>query len=302
MMKKKCLTPESVFVVAALFGIAVMFVMLWLSNGAAMPVMGYEESISCDFWGHIERLLKYERLYGNPNDANAIFPPLAYCFLQLFAQCFRSAGRDSNIAVTGYGILVLNMYLLTFMTAFTLMLHYSYKTKSTLFKILMPFIFLFSYPFWSFAFERGNPVIYAMLFLYAGLAMRDHTNKTVRELSLICIAVAAGFKIYPAIFGLLWIKEKRYKESLRLLLYGILLFFVPFVFFGGLQGLADYVQSFFRYLGKDVYSGTSIVGSCIKMFGEQGKAVGKIIIFLWLLWVALCLLTRGGIHGKQLHC
>lgn len=71
------------------------------------------------------------------------------------------------------------------------------------------------------------------------LELREHDDKWSRELALILIAVAAGIKIYPAVFGMLYVKEKRYQEAGRLILYGMICFFVPFVFFGGFHGLVQ---------------------------------------------------------------
>lgn len=272
-----------------------MFGMLMISKGKVMYVMGYGESLSCDFWNHIRRLLQYDDLYGNLKDADAIFPPLAYCFLQLFAQCLRHFDSSVDIATTGYGILLFCMYLIIFAALFIMVLNYSYGSKSKVRHMILPFIFLFSYPFWGCAFERGNPVIYAMLFLFIGLMGRNHTNKIIREIAMICVAFAAGFKLYPALFGLLWIKERKYKDTLRLLLDGVLAFFAPFVFFGGINGIIDYIGTFTRYMTKEMYSQTSILGNCITLFGEHGKNIGRAMVCLWILWVVFNVFsTRGG--------
>ncbi len=89
-------------------------------------------------------------------------------------------------------------------------------------------IFFFACLVWGFAFERGNLVLYAMVFLMIGLALRDSSNKAFRELSLVMVAVSAGFKLYPALFGFLWIAEKRYKEAARLVVYGLASFLSHF--------------------------------------------------------------------------
>lgn len=290
---KRRITPEILFFIVALLNIGVMWLLLFISNGKAMYIMGYGESSFVDFWAHIHRLLNYDSLYGNLSDADAIFPPLAYCFLSLFARCVRYMSGATNIAITGYGMLVFSMYLLIFMTVFIQVLNYNYKTDKKVVRIIMPFIFLFSYPFWGCAFERGNPVIYAMLFLYIGLALRNHPNKVLREISLICVAISAGFKIYPALFGLLWLAEKRYWEAFRLVIYGIIAFFLPFIFFGGMQGIVDYVGTFMRYVGKDIYSQTSILGNCILIFGEHGKQIGRIVVLIWMTWVVYYTFSEG---------
>ncbi|MBQ9783212.1 MAG: DUF2029 domain-containing protein [Clostridia bacterium] len=54
------------------------------------------------------------------------------------------------------------------------------------------------------------------------------------------IAVAAGIKLYPAIFGLLYVKEKRWSETLRLIAYGVLFFVVSFAFLADLEASSNF--------------------------------------------------------------
>lgn len=67
---------------------------------------------------------------------------------------------------------------------------------------------------------------------------------------MILIAVCAGFKLYPAVLGLLYLKEKRWKEALRLVVYGAVLVFGPFVFFGGLEGMKTFFRILFSTFGE----------------------------------------------------
>ena len=67
-----------------------------------------------------------------------------------------------------------------------------------------------------------------------------HGGRTAAEA---CIAAAAAIKIYPAVFGLIYICEKRYKEAVRLIIYGILFFFVPFAFTGGINGFLQFLSN-----------------------------------------------------------
>lgn len=74
-----------------------------------------------------------------------------------------------------------------------------------------------------------------ILLMYA-CAWMDSVKKAEKEAALILIAFAAGLKLYPAIWGVFYLAEKRYKEAIRLIIYGILLFFLPFIFFQGVDG------------------------------------------------------------------
>lgn len=100
-------------------------------------------------------------------------------------------------------------------------------------KKLFSFCVLFSSPF-LFLYERGNILLYAIVFLYYFVSNNHSESKIVRELSFVALAVSCTIKVYPAIFGMILLKEKRYKDALHSLFYGILLFMIPFLCFGSI--------------------------------------------------------------------
>ena len=137
--RNKYCNPTNLFIVVSLVNILIMIVMLMVSNGRALLAMGYGESLFCDFWMHIKRILNYDSIYGNMQDADAIFPPMAYVFLSFFSQivAFKNEQAESirDIATSGYGILVLVMYITLFVMFFAMAVNYVYsnKTKPRLF-------------------------------------------------------------------------------------------------------------------------------------------------------------------------
>ncbi len=279
------ITTQTVFMVLAVVNIFIMFLMIYISRGRSVLSMTYGEGRFCDFWAHIFRILTQENVYGNISDPDAIFPPLAYCMLNIFALPMQYKVEEeiatADIASSGFGMLILILYITIFLIGFIQILNHYFKQQSILSRTVLSYIMVFSYPFWACAFERGNLVMYAMLFLMLGMLLRHHPNKVVREISLLCVAISAGLKLYPALFGILWIVEKRYKEAIRLIIYGLLMFFVPLF---AIADFKDYYGVFNRYLGKDVYSQTSIWGNCIRLFGERGKAVAAVLIVIWIAW------------------
>ena len=114
-------------------------------------------------------------------------------------------------------------------------------------KILTTVLVFFSIPV-MFEFERMNIVCIAWFFLFLFLALKDSKKKVLREIALISLAVAAGIKIYPAVFGLLLLFEKRYKETVRLVIYGLLAYLLPFLVFGGFGMLIPNIKGFLRGL------------------------------------------------------
>lgn len=292
-------TTEKIFFGVAILNIFVTYVMLVVSKGSFIYELTYDESNFCDFWNHVWRLLTSPSIY--TTDADAIFPPLAYLFLKLFAYPLTFKARAESemwqLSQSGYGILMVVMYLLLFVWLLRIAVHNYYKGTFLKETVLLG-ILLGSYLTWGFAFERGNLVLYAMVFLMLGLALRDSPNKILREASLIFVAVSAGFKLYPALFGFLWIAEKRYKEAARLVLYGLLAFFVPFFF---VDSFTNYLSTFMQYLDKKMYSHASVWGIIINTFGDNRytQVLCRGIVAVIILW-ALFSLFADGINWKTI--
>lgn len=80
-----------------------------------------------------------------------------------------------------------------------------------------------------FAIERGNVIYLAIMFLLYFIVFYRSENQILRETALISLSLSAGLKLYPAAFGILLLYEKRWKEAIRTIIYGILSLFVPYV-------------------------------------------------------------------------
>lgn len=88
--------------------------------------------------------------------------------------------------------------------------------------------------------DRANTVILAVAFLWLFLLFYKDENPVYRHLALIGLAISAALKVYPVIFGMILLYEKRYRDAAWAVLYGILAVFGPFLFFQ--QGLAAIPQ------------------------------------------------------------
>lgn len=108
-------------------------------------------------------------------------------------------------------------------------------------KMLFFAVCLFSFPV-LFAFERGNIINLAFVLTMFFYSFYQDENKVLRELAFMALAIAAGIKIYPAIFGFLLLKRRRIWECVRLSIYGILSFVAPFFWFGGLKAIKSFLN------------------------------------------------------------
>lgn len=117
-------------------------------------------------------------------------------------------------------------------------------------RFLMAICSVLVFPF-LFGMERGNTILFALIFLMLFAFYKDSENKVIRELSLVALALSAALKMYPAIFGLILLAEKRYKEALRCVLYGLILYLLPFAFFGGFSQIAVMVKNIAGFSGDE---------------------------------------------------
>lgn len=177
----------------------------------------------------------------------ACFPPLAYL---MYAFLARIGGYQAADPATeryhpyyAYNMTIFILYNIFCIVLILYSISLFLRKKGFVNQVLFPLLVIFSYPIAFSTIQRGNSVLLVAPLLTIALAWRDDASKVKRELALVLIAVCAGFKIYPAAFGLLYLKEKRWGEAIRLVIYGIVLFFAPFAFFGGIEGFKTFFHT-----------------------------------------------------------
>lgn len=177
-----------------------------------------------------------------PYNTQAIYPAIVYAFLYLVSRMIPGDYNDwHSVATSQLGVV---MAIVIFMIATALIWLYISKTLelNNISSMLFLLVFLMS-PAYIFMIERGNLVIFSLLFLMVYLYYYDSEQAVLREISLISLALAFSFKLYPVVFGLLLLKDKRFKEAIRTAIYGSVFFVVPFVFMGGLSGIGKMIEN-----------------------------------------------------------
>lgn len=200
----------------------------------------------CDYFYHFAQVTDRRNLYQSIAwDAAGCFPPLAYCMYWALYKVTAVAGyRPRGWAGTEDipGALSVFTYVLIF-TALLFFLAISITGRKNRKKDAMIFtLLMFSAVFLGSGYMTGNSTMLVLALLTAALQFRESGSPLRRELGILLLAVCVALKLYPAVFGLLYLKDKRYKELLRLILYSIVLLFGPFVFFGGRTGLLYWLK------------------------------------------------------------
>lgn len=223
----------------------------------ALLLRDFTGSQSGVFYANAERLFEdYVRVakYSaarNPyfDDTNGFaehaYPPLVYCLFFVLSKLAAFADPALDAYAAGHTLPSLaTIGLLTTLCALVLFgLLYEMNTSGKAHGALLC-LFLFGSGVFLSSYERGNVIVLAIIGTTAYLLFYRSENKLLREAAFLCLAVAAAIKCFPAVFGLLLLYEKRWKEAARLMVYGAVLFFVPFLFLqGGLANIPQWISN-----------------------------------------------------------
>lgn len=260
----------------------------------------------------------YNSIYhanNNPYALRSIYPPFTYLIYKFFSIFISNdiisqgslAIRDSQGGNIAFMVFQMSSFIPLILGV------NNFINGIKLDKAIFTGIVLLTSPF-LFAYERGNIIILSLVLLMIFVFMKDSESKILREVSFICLAMSACIKVYPALFGLLLIKDKRYKDAIRTIVYGILIFFVPFIFFGGISSIVGMLEGI--VLTTDMFSMIGFgylvdLGSSLRLLfngilGIDGvflETISKVLpyvllisgcVCLWAIkkeWKQVCLLT-----------
>lgn len=309
----------------------ICFVILWLcfllSRGALISQYFFYDTrdTGMDFFHSIE----YVRGRAPYEKFNTLYPPLAnlmfYVIYRLipldvsnaWASTFSEgiAARGTNIDLRTYQapmllfilVIIFSVWMIIALTRTTL------KNYSDAEANMVALCLLIS-PGMMFAFERGNILFIIVPLICFFIKFRNSNNRIIRELSLLSLAFAAGLKLYPAFFGLLLLRDKQYKESIRAIIYGVLSVVLPMLFFEeGLPGIIEWLEIIFRFgkgsatpwvgygfaniLHRIAFYSDNLLGIKVQTgwFSYAGYAVAALLLFFSLFskrtWQSILLIT-----------
>lgn len=226
---------KKLFYGLSLLGFAISFILILKTNGEVFrSFFYYGHDYFMDFFNHIWYVR--DRVHVYDTSIYASFPPLAYVLYYFLGKFIPASAIEGpgNRAVRDnlFGLNLYVAYTAILVVLLIFLVQHFLREKRRGEQCFLMMIILLSAPFIG-LYERGNSAFIVLILLFAFTALKDSGEAWKREAALILLAVAAGLKLYPAVFGLLYLQEGRWKEAARLTFYGLFLVFFPFVFFGG---------------------------------------------------------------------
>lgn len=290
-------SPILWFLFFAALNLAYSLILAVGNHGRAFAFYTFEEGTDrfMDFFNHIAYSEHPSQVYFA--NISATFPPLIYLFYG-FLYRILPIGTVAMFTthVGSYGLLIYVIYNGILFAGLYECIRCALCMDDRS-EWLARFLFLamvFAYPFFC-TVERGNSCLIVLVLLLTAVQWRNDSSALKRELAMIFIAIACGCKVYAVFFGLLYLRERRFKECLRLVIYGIIFFFGPFIFCGGLAGFKQFIDNQLRVMSLTGGAGGSIGLLAQRMLAQPlsatGVDVGQMATFIYSL-IALLVFFR----------
>lgn len=209
-------------------------------------VYSYGEDVFMDFFNPMHTMLtRNVEQAGYFSVVGETYPPLAQGILWFFGQFLPTETALSpalSVRSTAYGaILLFSIFAVVAFILYALYLK-TERGETGRGKYFIPFLFCLCPPLVVMV-ERGNVIFAAFIFSALFVSGYRSENPIIRNLSYACLGFAAAIKIYPAVLGLLVLREKNAKHTLQCLSWGIGFMIIPFAFCGGMTSLSLYLRN-----------------------------------------------------------
>lgn len=304
--------------VIGIFELCIAMIMIGLINGDRNIILafGFTDTADAfmDYFNPMFTMVGTHLNADNYYDNTGAYPPVARTILWLCGKVI-----PQNVILRGGGKIIreysfgLVSFFIVYFISLMLLAYSIYKLgdgNKSYRKIFTVFM-LFSSPM-IFLIDRGNILVFSLIFTLVFIHWYDSPSRIKRDIAYIFLGLAAAIKIYPAIFGILLLRQKKWKEAIRCAIYGIILFIGPFLFIGGWPTLIQYFNNLtssteIKVVTNDIYHNYS--GAMRLLFdrlfdqAELGAVIGsttKIPVVILLLagsffskekWKALLCMT-----------
>lgn len=295
-LRKKIKEPKILFVVLMLAG----YIMYWLSvalddsNNIVYYFCSDPNNTFMDFFNPIAK--EPALTYVKPHYSN--YPALGNLFFAMVKTLLPESLNSSPFAMreTIMPMLYLIIFLISCILAIEKLItrFLAKEKKDHRINSFVTYVILLSGPF-LFCYERGNNLLLSLIFIMIFVFYYEDKNPVLKEISLICLAIAAAIKIYPAIFGILLVKRGNVKTVVHSILYGILFMFIPFwLGYDGMESVINFLQNIVSRNGGRItfglgynFSFSTLMKICLAFGGNNipdlPKPVVLIPIFLTII-------------------
>lgn len=285
-LKRSAFAPVAVFSVAVLLFTALYWAVMLFSKSAWIDsyFLADHKDTGMDYFNMLANSgLK------NPYTENSNYPAMCFFFLKIMRHLIPPediASMNDGFDYKENMIAQLGYFLFVFVSIMIIAISVKIIVKGNdIINTLLIASLIFSGPMF-FLLERGNILLIVIALTMLFCALYDSDNKYLRYIAYVSLAIAAAIKIYPAVFGLLLIKRRRYKDAAILAVIGIAVFVLPFFAFGGFSSLGKMLTGMTAANAENVGSGfgynfslTNILRILAVFLGKHIETVPKLIVY-----------------------
>ena len=172
-------------------------------------------------------------------ESGIIYPPIAYLIYIPFALICKDhalAWINGEMSLRLYSeqtstIIAFIIYFIISTALLLLVIAKITKFKGKKLTYLLISVVCFGPYFYAFC--RGNIIINCLALLLVFFWLYNSGKRWQRELANVCLGLVMAIKIYPIFLLIFFVKDRRFLDLLKSLVYGLLFLFVPFLFIRG---------------------------------------------------------------------
>ena len=238
-----------------------------------------------------------------------IYPPLAQLFYLILGQLSiptEDVG-PTELMTKQMGFTIYSFYII-FVYLFLYRAIRRMKKGTDFEKTAFFIIAILTIPF-LYGLERGNIIYVVLIFVLLFVNYYDSENRTLRILAYVSLGVAAGIKVYPAIFGLLVLRRGDLKESLLCIVIGAAVFFAPFLLSNGsviqqLENIFNYAEESTVLIHYDHINLENMLMCVFSIFeiDLEPTTIHRMVYPFMILGVIVCLFNRSFEKWKIVGC
>lgn len=298
-MKQKLSETKNAYIILSLLTLVAATVAVLISNGHLFQVFFFPDpdDTGMDFFNSMVEVSTRKPF----EQYHVLYPPLANLFfyvLTLFVPNSIKSGWPANhdavkgmvgtyedLRLTQSALMIFFTVMILSLFLMAVMIHR--RTRS----YLLTFCLVFSAGTLA-AIERGNIILIAFLLTFFFVEHYNDESRLRSELALVALAAAFGFKLYPCVFGILLIKDRKFFAAARTILYAILITILPTFLFEGPKVLLEWIEFIFSSTGANVINNSSD--------SAGGLLIPIHLIFFFVIGIILILSLFIRCKGKAL--
>ncbi len=237
------------------------------------------------------------------SERHVIYPPMANLIFLILSRFTSNTYNDTDFGMRyswkmyGSSMILMMLVLAVCVVAMFALIFKATKRGSVNHRLIFAAMATLSVPL-LYMMERGNMLILCVMSLLIYAFSYNSESKVAREIGLIALAFAFSLKLYPAVFGWFLIADKRYKEAIRCVLYGIAMLILPSFFFGGpifvVQTLYENITRWSSGSGNDLVQAMKALH-----FTDLQQSAVNLLIYVWVLIGGLCFAISPFIRPDQ---